>query len=86
MEGHLAAARRERSSSAQENEAYGQTQERDFLSVLGADAEVQISEANAILGKLRGKMDLKAISRSNGAVVAMQLLHIAQARKASGRA
>lgn len=80
-ENHLEAARRWNASTQEQREAYGTQQEADFLAVVGGDAEAQIMQANATLSAMRSngaKMDLRQIARSNGALVALQLIHIAQ--------
>ena len=78
---------REGKSTPEQREAYGMKHERDFVGALGETADAQINEANAILSKMRGgkAVDLKAISKSNGPIVAAQLLFVARSPE-GGRA
>jgi hypothetical protein len=69
-----------------EREVWGRDQAAVINAALGADADKQIADAEATLQKARGgKMDLKAIVKTNGANVALQLIQQAQHLRATGR-
>ena len=58
---------------------FGRAQTQTLLSVLGGDTEARLKTASETLSRVSGrKLDLAAIVRSNGADVALALLHHAE--------
>ena len=76
---HLEAAKREASQTPQERANYGREQERLFVRVMGENGSERAKQAQDVLHRLTGRsMDIAAIVRSNGAELAIALIHQAE--------